>query len=902
MPTDPQRPLIIVDGSAYLFRAYHGLPPLTNANGVPTGAIFGVLNMLKKLTLSYPNASLVVVFDPKGKTTRHGLFPAYKANRSEMPDELACQIAPLHAIIQALGLPLCIAPGIEADDVIGTLATQTAEQGQAVIIATGDKDFAQLVSTQITLVNTMNDSRLDPAGVVTKFGIRPDQIIDYLALIGDTSDNIPGVPKVGPKTAVKWLSQYDSISGIIAHAEAITGKVGQSLRDHLDQLALSQQLVTIDCQIDLPKALSLTRGPVDEAALTGLLQEYQIRPTVVAPFRAEPANPLEATPAQKKKQKNYTCLRTEADYTHWIKQLEAAPYFALDTETTGLDVFSDTLVGIAFALPSGAAAYLPLGHTGPEASQQLTREQVFPALSALLNRPDRPVVGQHLKFDLQVLSQAGITVTSPVIDTLLYAYLIEGSARQQDLASLASRYLQREMMDYATALTLCDAACFSEVSLSVATDYAAEDAEVTCALYDYFHTHYAAELPESLLTDIEWPLVPVLARMEHTGVLVDASALHAQSQALGADIQAQAAEIIDQVGYDFNIDSTKQLRAALFEHMGLPVLKKTKTKQASTAEPVLQALANDHPIAALILSYRSLAKLKSTYTDKLPQQIHPATGRIHTHYIQNGTATGRLASKDPNLQNIPIKTAAGRRVRQAFVARPNHCLLAADYSQIELRIMAHFSQDEALLSAFHEGLDIHARTAADLFAVPLEAVSDTLRRQAKAINFGLIYGMSSFGLAKQLQVSRAFAQDYMDRYFETYPGVAAYMTRIRTQAKADGFVTTCTGRRLPVPNIDSSKAMERQAAERAAINAPLQGSAADIIKRAMIAVDQAITAGKLPAHMIMQVHDELVFEVHESALTALSDCVKNAMENTTSLSVPMTVALSHGGNWDEAHA
>ncbi|HEB99926.1 MAG TPA: DNA polymerase I [Thiotrichales bacterium] len=893
-----QRPLVLVDGSSYLYRAYHALPPLTNSRGEPTGAVYGVANMLRRLLKDYDPERIAVVFDAKGKTFRDELFEQYKAHRPPMPEDLVAQIEPLHALVQAMGLPMLVVPGVEADDVIGTLARQARARGLPVVISTGDKDMAQLVTDGVTLVNTMSDTTLDTRGVVEKFGVPPERIVDYLALVGDTSDNIPGVPKVGPKTAAKWLNQYDSLDEIIAHADEIKGKVGESLRKHLAELELSRQLARIRTNLELPLALDdLSLREPDREALRKLFERLEFRTWLKELL--ESGGDAETVAQAGEYETVLDWDRLEA----WLARLEQAPLFAFDTETTSLDYMQARIVGLSFAVEAGEAAYVPLGHRYPGAPEQLDRQAVLERLRPLLEESRPRKIGHHLKYDMNVLANHGIRLDGIAYDTMLESYVLDSTASRHDMDSLALKYLGHRNISYEeVAGKGAKQIGFEEVPLEQAAPYAAEDADITLRLHQALWPRLE-EIPSlvGVFRDIELPLVPVLSAMERTGVLVDAEALARQSEELARrmhEIEEQAYQL---AGQPFNLSSPKQIQEILFEKQGLPVLAKTPKGAPSTAESVLAELALDYPLPRLILDYRSLAKLKSTYTDKLPRQIDPDTGRVHTSYHQAVTATGRLSSSDPNLQNIPVRTEEGRRIRQAFVAPPGKRILAADYSQIELRIMAHLSGDEGLLRAFAEGRDIHAATAAEVFGVPLEAVTPDQRRSAKAINFGLIYGMSAFGLARQLDIDRDAAQRYVDRYFERYPGVKAYMERTREKAHQDGYVETLFGRRLYLPEINARNQQRRQAAERTAINAPMQGTAADIIKRAMIRVHAWLDESGAGAAMIMQVHDELVFEVAEPEVEQVTAEVRRLMETAAELAVPLVVDTGVGANWDEAH-
>ncbi len=896
------KPLILVDGSSYLYRAFHALPPLTNSRGEPTGAVYGVVNMLRKLIADYKSEHVTVVFDAKGKTFRDDLFEHYKAHRPPMPDDLRTQIEPLHAIVRAMGLPVLVIDGVEADDVIGTLAVQAAALNLPVVISTGDKDMAQLVDGHVTLVNTMSNTTLNTQGVIDKFGVSPSQIIDYLALVGDTSDNIPGIPKVGPKTAAKWLQEHGSLDNIIAKADHISGKVGESLRENLHLLPLSRQLATIRCDVPLPVGpLDLQSQPADTAALRELFQRMEFKTWRGQLDQEKPKD--DPAPAPQLLASEYQTILTEADLERWLARLEQAELFAFDTETTSLDYMQAEIVGVSFCIQPGEAAYVPLAHDYPGAPVQLSREWVLERLRPLLEDASRPKLGQNLKYDMSVLANHGITLAGIRYDTMLESYVLNSTASRHDMDTLALTHLGHKTIRFediagkgAKQLT------FNQIGIEQAAPYAAEDADITLRLHHALWPRLSAEPGlEKLFNEIEVPLIPVLSRIERNGVLVDAAMLHRQSEELARrmlEIQQQAHSA---AGQPFNLDSPKQIQAILFDKLQLPVLEKTPTGQPSTAESTLAELALDYPLPKLILEHRTIAKLKSTYTDKLPGQINPRSGRVHTSYHQAVAATGRLSSSDPNLQNIPIRSAEGRRIRQAFIAPPGYKIVAADYSQIELRIMAHLSQDEGLLRAFSRGEDIHRATAAEIFGTSPDQVTSEQRRNAKAINFGLIYGMSAFGLARQLGVERGAAQQYMDLYFARYPGVKAFMDRTRTQTRADGYVETLFGRRLYLADIKSSNQQRRQYAERAAINAPMQGTAADIIKLAMLKTDAMILAGNLTAKIVMQVHDELVFEVPENALTGTIEGIRHCMSSAASLSVPLVVDIGVGNNWDEAH-
>ena len=906
MSVTTPKTLVLVDGSSFLYRAFHALPPLSNSLGEPTGAVLGVANMLRKLLAAYPNHHIGVVFDAPGKTFRDELYEHYKSHRPPMPDELRAQIEPLRAVIRALGLPLLIETGVEADDVIGTLATQAAEQGYAVVISTGDKDMAQLVNERVTLENSMFDTRLDREGVIAKFGVPPERIVDYLALVGDTSDNIPGVPKVGPKTAAKWLHEYGSLDAIVERAAEITGKVGENLRGALDQIPLSRQLATIRRDVPLNLAPDdLARGEPDRAALRELLARLEFN-AWLKQLDAEGGNapPPPKAPAAPTAA-HYEAVLTQEALGHWLDRLEQAEVFAFDTETTSLDYMQAEVVGVSFAVEPGTAAYVPLAHEYPGAPDQLDRDTVLEQLKALLEDPRRPKLGQNLKYDANVLANHGIALRGIRHDTMLESYVLDSTASRHDMDSLALHYLNHHTIHYEdVAGKGAKQIPFRQVGIEEATNYAAEDADITLRLHAALWPKLAAEARlRALYETIEIPLVPVLSRIERTGVLVDVFKLAEQSRELEQRLAEIEKEAHAAAGHAFNLGSPKQIQAILYDKLNLPVVKKTPKGQPSTDESVLAELAEDYELPRLILDYRSVAKLKSTYTDKLPQMIDPRTGRVHTSYHQAVAATGRLSSSDPNLQNIPVRTVEGRRIRQAFVAPEGHRVVAADYSQIELRIMAHFSGDPNLCAAFADNADVHRHTAAEVFGVPEDQVTSDQRRSAKAINFGLIYGMSAFGLGKQLGIDRNLAQRYIDTYFKRYPGVKAFMDLTRESAKQKGYVETLFGRRLYIPEIDSRNAQRRQYAERTAINAPMQGTAADIIKRAMIAVDGWIQGlGKAAGvKMIMQVHDELVFEVREDCVERAKGEIRALMCQAAEMAVPLLVDVGVGGNWDEAH-
>ncbi|HET6725450.1 MAG TPA: DNA polymerase I [Gammaproteobacteria bacterium] len=886
--------LVLVDGSSYLYRAFHALPPLANAAGEPTGAVYGVVNMLNKLVSDYQPEYIAVVFDARGKTFRDELFAEYKANRERMPDDLSVQVEPLHTIIRARGLPLLQVPGVEADDVIGTLARQGSAAGLKVVISTGDKDMAQLVDGNVTLINTMSNTVLDATGVEEKFGIGPGCIVDYLALVGDTSDNIPGIPKVGKKTAAKWLTEYGSLDGVIAHAGEIGGKVGESFRENMDQLELSRRLATIRCDLELefkPEEL-IAQAPDVET-----LRETYVRLGFSSWLKELP------TETAAEAAREYETILTMEALDGWIDRLKKAELFAFDTETTSLDYMQAELVGLSFSIELGEAAYVPVAHVYPGAPEQLDRAAVLERLKPLLEDPARHKVGHHLKYDCHILARYGIELNGIAYDTMLESYVLDSTASRHDMDSLALKYLGLETVHYEdVAGKGAKQIRFDQVDVDTASDYAAEDADVTLKLHRELWPRLKAE-PRlaALLTDLEIPLAKVLFDMEHTGVLVDCDMLNIQSNEIRAKMAALEKEAHDLAGGPFNLGSPKQLQQIFFEQLGLPVLRKTPKGQPSTAEDVLQELAADFDLPRVILDYRALSKLKSTYTDRLPECVFSESGRVHTSYHQAVAATGRLSSSDPNLQNIPVRTAEGRRIRQAFIAPPGGRIVAADYSQIELRIMAHLSGDANLQRAFSTGEDVHRATAAEVFGLAPEDVGNDQRRSAKAINFGLIYGMSAFGLARQLGIARGQAQDYIERYFDRYPGVRRFMDDIRALAHAQGYVETVFGRRLYLPDINSRNGQRRQYAERTAINAPMQGTAADIIKRAMLAVHAWLAESRFPARMVMQVHDELVFEVAEDAADELRGEAGRLMESAADLAVPLQVDAGVGANWDEAH-
>jgi DNA polymerase-1 len=895
-------PFILVDGSSYLFRAYHALPKLANSKGEATGALVGVLNMLRRLTLDYAPSYMAVVFDASGKTFRDEIYPEYKANRPPMPEDLREQIAPLQETIRAAGLPLLVIPEVEADDVIGTLAVQAAADGVDTLIATGDKDLAQLVNDRITLINTMSDTLLDREGVIGKFGVPPERIVDYLSLIGDSVDNVPGVPKCGPKTAVKWITEHGSLDGVIENAHRIKGKVGENLRASLEQLPLSRVLTTIKLDVPLdvvPQDLAPAAPDLD--ALRAWYERFESRRLLATLGEEKEAEPAPKSPARKAR---YETLLTVDSFDVWLTRLQAADLFAFDTETTSLDYMQAELVGLSFAVEPYGAAYVPVAHTYPGAPDQLDRDWVLERMRPLLEDPSRPKLGQNLKYDMSVLANYGIRMAGVAQDTMLQSYVLASTATRHDMDSLAKKYLEHETIHFEDiAGKGAKQLAFDQIPLELASPYAAEDADVTLRLHLELFPRLRAE-PSllDLYQQIEVPLVPVLSRMERNGVRIDAKLLAAQSADMAARMHDLEQAAYEEAGRKFNMGSPKQIGEIFFQEKGFPVVARTPKGAPSTSESVLQQLAEQgHDLPRIILEHRGLAKLKSTYTDKLPQMVNQVTGRVHTSYHQAVAATGRLSSSDPNLQNIPIRSEDGRRIRRAFVPEPGRRMLAADYSQIELRIMAHLSGDERLLAAFAAGMDIHRATASEVWGVEPTQVSGDQRRSAKAINFGLIYGMSAFGLARQLGIERGAAQEYVDLYFQRYPGVKAFMDRIREQARRDKYVETLFGRRLYLTDIDHSNQGRRAGAERTAINAPMQGTAADIIKRAMIAVDQWIESERPPVRMIMQVHDELVFEVEDDAVATIAERIRKEMESAAELKVPLLVDLGDGGDWEEAH-
>jgi DNA polymerase-1 len=888
--------LYLVDGSSYLYRAFHALPNLTNSRGEPTGALLGVANMLKRLLKEDKPDHIAVVFDARGPTFRHELYPEYKANRPPMPVELRKQVEQILEFTRLLGLPLLQVEGVEADDVIGTLSREAEESGMDCVISTGDKDLAQLVSDRTTLVNTMTDTTYDRDAVVEKYDVTPEQFIDFLALTGDTSDNIPGVEKCGPKTAAKWLGTYGSLENLIEHADEVGGKIGENLRAALDQIPLSRELATIRRDLELEfKPLDLQRQEVDSAALTEALKRYEFN-SWLQELGAD-------ADAETREDADYRTITRLEEFDRLIGELKSAPLFAFDTETTSLDAMQAELVGLSASTVAGRAAYVPVGHDYAGAPAQLDRTEVLERFKPLLEDPEAKKVGQHIKYDMNVLSLYGIRVRGVAFDTMLESYVFNSTGSRHDMDSLALKYLGRQTTHYEDiAGKGAKQISFSQVAIEEASHYAAEDADITLQLHEHLWPRLQKETGlASVLQDIEIPLIPVLARMEQHGVLIDGGLLAEQSKEMARQIHKLEKDAHDVAGQPFNLGSPKQLQEILFDKLGLPVIRKTPTGQPSTAEDVLQELAAEYELPGLILEYRSLSKLKSTYTDKLPEQINPRTGRVHTSYHQAVAATGRLSSSDPNLQNIPIRTPQGRRIREAFIAPKGWLIMACDYSQIELRIMAHLSADPGLLEAFRNDVDVHQATASEVFNVPYEEVDSNHRRAAKAINFGLMYGMSAFGLARQLNIGRAEAQAYMDTYFLRYPGVQQFMEDTRASARDRGYVETLFGRRLYLPDIKASNMQRRQGAERAAINAPMQGTAADIIKRAMISVDGWLCDERPAARLVMQVHDELVFEVREDELDRVKRQVTQRMSGAAELNVPLVVDTGHGPDWDKAH-
>jgi len=914
-------PLVLVDGSSYLYRAFYALPPFTSPSGEPTGAIYGVANMLKRMLVDHAPEHVAVVFDASGKTFRDDLFEEYKANRPPMPDDLRAQVEPLNELVEALGFPMLKVKGVEADDVIGTLAKRGVEQGLKVLISTGDKDMAQLVGDgdDITLINTMTDTTLDRDGVKEKFDVWPEQIIDYLALVGDSSDNIPGVPGVGPKTAAPLLAHFGTLEALYARLDEVAAvpmrgakQLAPKLAQHKDAAFLSRKLATIHCDVELPLGpTDLAMRAPDQERLRELYTRFGFKSWLKAldeggeePHRkADVAVPAVKPAPAPQRAGEYTAVLEQKDLDAWVAKLEAAELIAFDTETTSLDYMKAEIVGVSFAVKSGEAAYVPLAHRYPDAPPQLDRDAVLKRLKPILEDPKKQKLGHHIKYDAHVLANHGIALAGMRYDSMLESYVLDSVASRHDMDSLAEKYLDYKTIHYEdVAGKGAKQIGFDEVRIEDAAKYAAEDADVTLRLHQAIWPRLrAVPALKKVFDEIEMPLVPVLLEMEHSGVLIDIAMLKVQSDEITKKLATLQEKAQTLAGGPFNLDSPKQLQAILFEKMEIPVVRKTASGQPSTAEDVLEELADEYELPRVILEYRGLNKLKSTYTDRLPEQVNPKTGRVHTSYHQAVAATGRLSSTDPNLQNIPVRTEEGRRIRQAFIAPKGQILLAADYSQIELRIMAHLSGDAGLLKAFAEGMDIHRATAAEVFDLKPDAVSDERRRAAKAINFGLIYGMSAFGLAKQLGIGRGEAQDYVDLYFKRYPGVKQFMDETRLQAREQGYVETVFGRRLYLPDIKSKNQQVRQYAERAAVNAPMQGTAADIIKRAMIEVQRWLKESGAKARMVMQVHDELVFEVEQGALPLIQKEVPRIMEAAAKLKVPLVVDVGTGSNWQEAH-
>ena len=889
--------LVLVDGSSYLFRAYHALPPLTNSKGFPTGAIYGVINMIKKLLEDEAATNFIVVFDAPGKTFRTDLYKEYKATRPPMPDDLKPQIEPIHEIIKAMGLPLVMVSNVEADDVIGTLSKKASNKNLPVVVSTGDKDMAQLVNKNITLINTMNHQRLDRDGVKKKFGVYPEQIIDYLALIGDKSDNVPGIPGVGAKTATKWLNEYNTLEKIIEKSNLITGKIGEKLRANIDQLPLSKKLVTIDQDLDI-KLNDYKSIPQNKASLLSLFKELELNT-----FYSQLSDESEPIKSSMQISYDYTCILQMDHLNIWIEKCKNAALIAIDTETDSLNYIEAKLVGISISVTEGEAAYIPLNHNYEKVPSQLSTETVLKALKPILESQKIKKIGHHLKFDAHIFARYGISLKGIEYDSMLESYVLNSIASRHDMHSVAKFYLNRNTIKFEEiAGKGVKQLTFDKIEIETATNYAAEDAEVTLCLHNYLWRELNKDKSlKNLYEKIEKPLIPILFEIEENGVLVDSKMLREQSNGLSislSEIEKQAFVIAET---EFNLSSPKQLQEILYNKLEIPVIKKTPKGQPSTAEEVLQELSLEHKLPKIILEHRSLSKLRSTYTEKLPLQISEKTGRIHTSYHQAITATGRLSSSNPNLQNIPIRTKEGRKIREAFIAPANNSILAADYSQIELRIMAHLSNDQTLLDAFSAGQDIHKSTAGEVLDIDTDKVSSEQRRWAKAINFGLIYGMSAFGLAKQLGIPRYQAQEYIDLYFKKYPQVQSFMDKTKEKAREYGHIETLYGRRLYLPDINSKNGLRRKYAERSAINAPMQGSAADIIKLAMIDVSKWLRSEKVPAKMIMQVHDELVLEVRSDVISDIKDEIINIMESTVSLKVPLIVDVGTGKNWDEAH-
>ena len=890
--------ILLIDGSSYLFRAYYALPALMNSKNVPTGAVFGVINMLKKLLADHDPKRIAVVFDPKGKTFRHELYTHYKANRTETPADLSIQVPPLYNLIRALGLPLIIEENVEADDVIATLTYEARKKGLNVLIITGDKDLAQLVDDHVMLLDTMRNRWLDPKGVKEKFGVIPEQIVDYLTLVGDTSDNIPGIPNVGPKTASKWLGIYGSLEKIIQHADKIKGKVGENLRQHLKQLPLVQELVRVKHTLPIKEHVDdLIRQPAHPENLITLLKELEFH-SWLKEFTADHSKTVQ----QSTKAIDYKVILSQKALNEWLKKLSHAKVIAIDTETTGLDAMRAELVGIAMAISGTDAVYIPLAHNYLSAPHQLKKSLVLNALEPILNDKDKLIIGQNLKYDLKILLHEEVTINAPQFDTMIASYLIN-PYEKHDLNSLALRYLAHQTITFDQIAGKGKKQLkFNQITLAKAAPYAAEDAAITFQLYEILQGLLKKNKTlERLFSTLDMPLMLILMQVEYKGVLIDIKKLNKQSNDLSHRLELLKKEIYKQSNSTFNIDSPKQLQEILYQRLKLPALKKTPTGQTSTSESALQRLVEHHTLPQLILDYRSLNKLKSTYTDKLPREVNPKTHRVHTSYHQVATSTGRLSSTQPNLQNIPIRTTEGRKIRTAFIAPEKCCIIAADYSQIELRIMAHLSNDKTLLQAFKKNIDVHKATAAEVFNVPLEKVTPLKRRQAKAINFGLIYGMSGYGLARALKISRSDATKYIEVYFKRYPDVKTYIENTKILAKEQGYVETLNGRQITLPNIHSRNFTLKSAAERAAINAPMQGTAADIIKSAMIRIEKWIKQSNYNVQLIMQVHDELVFEAEKEHASAIAKHIKTEMENAASLNVPLIVDIGIGNNWNDAH-
>ena len=900
-----QPELILIDGSSYLYRAFYvpQLKRMQTTSGQPTGAVFGIINMIKSLMSEYPESHIVAVFDAKGKNFRHDLYEEYKANRPPMPDELRSQIDFVHRGIKAMGLPLVAITGVEADDVIGTYAKQASDAGKTVLVASGDKDLAQIVTDRVNLIDTMKKVIMDVDGVIEKFGVRPNQIIDFLTLTGDTSDNIPGVPKVGPKTAVKWLSEYDTLDGVIENADQIGGKVGENLREFIPQLPLSKDLVTIRCELELDPALEeLHAKEPDTDTLIDIYQTLQFKK-----WLGELGETLQAGSGAAQigefKPGKYSTILNESEFEDWVSRLAASEGFAFDTETTSVHAQAAELVGLSFAIEAGEAAYVPVAHSYLGAPDQLNRDWVLEKLKPLLEDPNLPKIGQNLKYDMSVLANYSIAMRGVQFDTMLESYVLDSVSSRHDMDTLSETHLGHTPVPFTEVAGKGKSQLtFDQIELEKAAHYAAEDADVTLRLHHVLMPQLTAKPGlHKIFTELEMPLVSVLSRIEDNGVLIDDAMLLQQSQQLAMSMQESESRAYELAEGEFNLASPKQIQEILYDRMGLPVLKKTPKGAPSTAEDVLQELALDHELPRLILEHRSLGKLKSTYTDKLPTMINSRTGRVHTSYHQAVAATGRLSSSDPNLQNIPIRTQEGRRIREAFIAESGCHIVAADYSQIELRIMAHLSGDDTLLDAFQHGLDIHRATASEIFSVALDDVTDEQRRHSKAVNFGLIYGMSAFGLSKQLNVERKQAQSYIDQYFAQYPGVKAYMENTRETARERGYVETVFGRRLYLPDINAKNHNVRQYAERTAINAPMQGTAADIIKMAMIAMDKWIRREAPEIKMVMQVHDELVFEVPDNLVDSGCESIRDIMQQVAALDVPLLVDVGRGSNWAQAH-